>query len=73
MRPVINENKRQQIKEKHKNGQNSKNLRYSINIAGRLPANSRDILVDLQSQKDIKKTDEKRNSILLNAEMLILD
>ena len=50
---------------------NSK-IRVEINknIAGRLPENSRNSFVELQSQKDSKRNRPKRNFFLLNSEML---
>ena len=34
----------------------------NLNIAGRLPENSRNSFIDLQSQKTVKKTDQKYSS-----------
>ena len=42
------------------------------NIAGRLPENSRNSFVDLQSQKTVKKTDQKI-VFSLKADMLYFD
>ena len=45
-----------------------------MNIAGRLPENSRNSFVDLQSQKKtVKKTDQKKLVFSLKADMLNLD
>ena len=54
-----------------RNDSNSRNFTKSTNIAGRLPENSRNSFVDLQSQKTVKKT--KKIVFSLKTDLLYFD